>query len=806
MYQDFYQLTSNPFRLAPDPNFCFNHSGYKRAREYLEYALEQGEGFVMVTGRPGTGKTMLVETFLSGLDTNTVIAKRIAASNYGADDLLRAVAYAYGFDAADMDKATVRHRIQQYFLQQEQAGRRVLLIIDEAQALQHTALEELRILADLQTQSRQMLQLFLVGQESLQELMSTPEMEQFQQRVIANYHLVPLNLMDSRAYIEYRLLQAGWSGAPEFTSAAVLSIYQLSKGVPRHINKICNRLLLLGYGKGNHVFDRQDVHAISVEMHDEQLTPMEGSRSQFTEGETITSIPEIRDGLFSVADLAIRADKLDADASAISEAARLAAKKKAQFTVRHHGDPAAENQQQASSVNIPDSAAAVSSDAVAGSSITVADIRQFGSALAEQVLGHFRWREALVVTAASLAITTITIAALPSILGNAPAREVLSHTDHPVAEIQNLTASASILPDNDETTDVLIAGGLMTTPVASGEKAVGKREQAITAPGDDKETRVVAEQAADSPETEESVTVPVNLASNMTLPLPPPLVESPAPDGLVNVQPSPLQDPRSMPDALAGMAADGTLQALHEAADEDTVSVRPSEEMQVPAVDPLLSAAGHTAGTDSRVASTRVNRTSSLQQPPPVTNTPVQATVAEKVGATDPGQDEIIAELLSRGQQAIDDYRLLTPEDDNAYGYFRAVLRLDPASNDARAGIQEIVDLYVLLTRKAIYRRDNRRAGRYIDRGLSIQPGNRELLALKYGIGRNPVSAPARTVASSPTRSATGAGDVAAAQGSESAREQALHESMMSRITTFFNNRKAEAERGEVKIPAGWDG
>jgi type II secretory pathway predicted ATPase ExeA len=805
MYEGFYQLTSNPFRLAPDPNFCFNHSGYKRAREYLEYALEQGEGFVMVTGRPGTGKTMLVETFLSGLDTNTVIAKRIAASNYGADDLLRAVAYAYGFDAADMDKATVRHRIQQYFLQQEQEGRRVLLIIDEAQALQHTALEELRILADLQTQSRQMLQLFLVGQESLQELMSTPEMEQFQQRVIANYHLVPLNLMDSRAYIEYRLLQAGWTGAPEFTSAAVLSIYQLSKGVPRHINKICNRLLLLGFGKGNHVFDRQDVHAISVEMHDEQLTPMEGSRSQFTEGETITSIPEIRDGLFSVADLAIRADKLDADALAISEAARLAAKKKAQFTARHHGDPAARNQQQSSSVNIPDSAAAVSSDAATGSRITVADIRQFGSALAEQVLGHFKWREALVVTAASLAITTITIAALPSILGNAPAREVLSHADHPVAEIQNITASASILPDNDETADVLIAG-LMTTAVASVETAAGAREQAITAPGDEEETRLVAEQAADSPETEESVTVPVNLASNTTLPLPPPLVESQAPDGLVNVQPSPQQDPRSVPVAPAGMAADGTLQTLPQAADEDTVSIRPSEEMQVSVVDPQLSPAEQPAGTDSQAAGTRVNRSSSLQQPQSVTNTPVQAAVAEKVAATDPGQDEIIAELLSRGQQAIDDYRLLTPEDDNAYGYFRAVLKLDPASNDARAGIQEIVDLYVLLTRKAIYRRDNRRAGRYIDRGLSIQPGNRELLALKYGIGRNPVSASARTVASSPTPTATGARDVPAAQGSVSAREQALHESMMSRITTFFNNRKAEAERGEVKIPAGWDG
>ena len=93
MYESFYQLTTNPFRLAPDPNFCFSHSGYKRAREYLEYALDQGEGFVLVTGRPGTGKTLLLETFLKGLDTSNVVARRIAVSNYAGDDLLRAVAY-----------------------------------------------------------------------------------------------------------------------------------------------------------------------------------------------------------------------------------------------------------------------------------------------------------------------------------------------------------------------------------------------------------------------------------------------------------------------------------------------------------------------------------------------------------------------------------------------------------------------------------------------------------------------------------------------------------------------------------------
>ena len=336
MYKRFYQLAANPFRLAPEPDFCFSHSGYKRAREYLEFALAQGEGFVMVTGRSGTGKTLLVETFLKGINPREVIARRIAVSNFGATDLLRAVAYAYGIDAAGMDKGIMRHRIQQFFMQQEQAGRRVLLIIDEAQTLSHAALEELRILADLQTQSRLMLQLFLVGQESLQELMCTPDMEQFQQRVIANYQLVPLNLQDTRSYIEHRLLQAGWKGDPEFSSAAVLSIYQLSTGIPRHINKICNRLLLLGFGKDNHAFDEQDVQEISAEMREERLTPLEINQASHYDAENVTNISEIRDGQVAVTELAIRMDKQEVCPAAISEGSLLAAQNMEAFFSRHH--------------------------------------------------------------------------------------------------------------------------------------------------------------------------------------------------------------------------------------------------------------------------------------------------------------------------------------------------------------------------------------------------------------------------------------------------------------------------------------
>ena len=661
MYESFYQLTTNPFRLAPDPDFCFSHSGYKRAREYLEYALDQGEGFVMVTGRPGTGKTLLLETFLKEIDTSNVVARRIAVSNYAGDDLLRAVAYAYDIDAAELDKATLRHRIHQYFIKQEQAGRRVLLIIDEAQALQHTALEELRILADLQTQSRLMLQLFLVGQESLQDLMHAPDMEQFQQRVIANYQLVPLNLQDTRSYIEHRLLQADWKGDPEFSGNAVLSIYQLSHGVPRHINKICNRLLLLGFGKGSHAFEEQDVQEISAEMHDERLTPLEIDQATLYDADNVANIAEIRDGLISIDDLEIRTDKVDANASGISEASRQSAIMKEQFIDRHHNDPAAWNVQQTSSAD------------------------PIAEPVTERYISRFRWRETLVATAAMLTITAISIAVLPSILGETAGKNRLSQADHQTREIQDTTVPGEEIAVPVDTATVSWADNPEETQLLENEMQL-----------------VVAE----IPERAE-------------------IIDEYGPPSAGNME----------------------------------RDLFPQEEQQVvvAGVMPIVS-------------------------------------VAESV---EPGHTETIEQLLSKGQQSLDDFRLLTPEEDNAYGYYRAVLLLDPANDDANEGIQEIVDRYITLVRTAADQHENARAKRYVTRALSIQPANRELLALQDSIDRAIQSASADM------------GTVAHGEGASletaSSGERPIQDSLIQGIRTFFEKRKAEARSGVVHTPAGWD-
>ena len=621
MFESFYQLTTNPFRLAPDPNFCFSHSGYKRAMDHLEYVLNQGEGFVLMTGRPGTGKTLLLETFLKKIDTSNVVARRIAVSNYAGDDLLRAVAYAYDIDAEELDKATLCHRIHLYFIEQEQAGRRVLLIIDEAQALKHAALEELRILADLQTPSRLMLQLFLVGQESLQDLMRSPDMEQFQQRVIANYHLVPLSLVETRAYIEYRLLHAGWNGDPEFTSASVLAIYQISNGVPRHVNKICNRLLLLGSGNGCHIFDGEDVQTISDEMREEQLMPMGSNRARSTDAESITSIPEIRDGLLSIDDLAIRADKVDTDAAAISETFRLASMGKEQFIDLRYEDP--------STCNVPHSSSA---DPVK-------------EPVAERNFSQFSRRETLVATVVILAVTTISIIALPSLFGETAGKGRLSRPDVQIQEIQDMVGTG--FP------------GLFDDELISDEVVVAVTTEHV--------------------------------------------------------------------------------------------------EFQASASD---------AGADEVVE-------------------PIES------------NDETIEKLLSQGQRSLDDFRLLTPEDDSAYGYFRAALRLDPANIDASDGIQKIVDRYIMLGRKAADQHENIRAKRYVKRGLSIQPANRELLALQDSIDRNIQAA---SIAATPE-----AYSVPESHGATSTREQSAQGGLIQGIRSFFNRRQADARSGKVDIPAGWD-
>ena len=269
MYEDFYRLTAKPFQLSPDPAFYFGSKGHSSAFAYLKYGVYQGEGFLVVTGDIGTGKTTLVRALLNELDTHEVLAAQIVSTQLDADDLLRSVATAFGVNVRTDGKAHLLATIEAFLLTTFQSGQRALLIVDEAQNLGARSLEELRMLSNFQCGDHALLQSFLIGQPELRMLMRSPLMEQFRQRVIASYHLGPLDMADTRAYVEHRLGFVDWKNDPQFEPDAFVEIHRVTGGIPRRINSLCNRVLLAAYLGEKHVLGRADIMAAASEMANE---------------------------------------------------------------------------------------------------------------------------------------------------------------------------------------------------------------------------------------------------------------------------------------------------------------------------------------------------------------------------------------------------------------------------------------------------------------------------------------------------------------------------------------------------------
>ncbi|MFC4349712.1 XrtA/PEP-CTERM system-associated ATPase [Kordiimonas lipolytica] len=276
MYESFYNLQGRPFQLTPDPRFYFSSRTHKKAMAYLTYGLNQGEGFIIVTGDIGTGKTTLVRHLFETLDRNEFIAAMIVSTQLSAEDLLRSVVAAFGLDAQAEDKGQLLARLEKYLREQFQMGRRALLVVDEAQNLSNAALEEMRMLSNFQEGDKALLQSFLVGQPEFRErIFSAPELEQLRQRVIATHHLEPMEEEELAGYIEHRLRLVGWDNDPCFTADAVEAIYQHSAGVPRRLNTLCSRILLYGALEEIHTVDAETVDAVIADMASDtrQVTP-----------------------------------------------------------------------------------------------------------------------------------------------------------------------------------------------------------------------------------------------------------------------------------------------------------------------------------------------------------------------------------------------------------------------------------------------------------------------------------------------------------------------------------------------------
>lgn len=269
MYESFFGLSSKPFQLNPDPKFYYSSKPHRRARSYLVYGVMRGEGFIVITGEVGAGKTTIVRDLLESLDGDSVVAANLVSTQLGADDALKLVCAAFGVSVRGTTKADMLMALEAFFITQCTQHKRCLLIVDEAQNLQPQAVEELRMLSNFQFDDQALLQTFLVGQPEFREILQGPGMLQLRQRVTARCHLGPLDEEDTRAYIEHRLKCAGATDKPTFDVAVFEATYQHSGGIPRRINTLCDRLMLQGFLAENTHFTLAHLSEVIDELHAE---------------------------------------------------------------------------------------------------------------------------------------------------------------------------------------------------------------------------------------------------------------------------------------------------------------------------------------------------------------------------------------------------------------------------------------------------------------------------------------------------------------------------------------------------------
>lgn len=680
MYESFYRLNANPFRLTPDPRYCFSHSGYEQAHAYLQYAFELGEGFILLTGRPGAGKTTLVETFLGELYEGEAVTARVVVSHQETTDLLRSVAYRFGLEAEGLDKATLLKRIADFFIQQHRAGRRALLVIDEAQGLSRAALEELRLLADLQQGAHPLLQIFLVGQEALRSVMREPGMEQFQQRVIGSCRLGPMSLAETRSYVEHRLRRAGWRGDPELTGSAVLALYRYSGGVPRHVNKICTRLLFQGVMENKHKLDKDDVVSIGREMDDEQLSPSTYGSSDVdaAAAEDTAAAQQAQEDPVALAELAVRMEEVAVDRIPVPARMTVARTSKARPNIPQQPRREARPAVRAGSPGEPRirrTTGVARRDAASQRHATAPVTRRVHTILTSRVLpGVLQMREKPALLFTAVAAVTLSAAVVTSFLGR---------------------------DEEDGRRALYIRDAQSLQPVSS---STGSEKKTLT--------EVARQTHKHKPE------YGVDLAPD-------------PPAQTVEVAATrQAAEPPAARSSLADVAASGEDGATN--ARDNTVLALASPPVEPPHGPPAdASGSAIRTGRSAAAVASDGDITSNAAAPAGSGGVKADSAVADS-------QKEKVASLLLQGRQALSRDRLLIPPSRSAYHYFRQVLALEPDNWEALYGMDKILDRYVELTDEAMQRGDDVKARRYIARGLRIRREEPRLLVLRDQLERAP--------------------------------------------------------------------
>ncbi len=271
MYDSFYRLTDDPFRMSPCAKDCYAHRTFTKARSYILYALQRSEGILVITGSPGLGKTTLVRNCVQQADRESVTFCEVSGAHLTVDDFLYIVAHRFGLDCEGLSAGRILTRLEKQLVTLKDSGRRGVLLVDEAQDLDLASMNEIKALSNLEHQGRPLLQVFLVGQNSLVRYLRQPELDSLFQRVSAACRLKPMTQIEVGEYIFHRLTVCGWKGDPCIDKSVMDVVFLHSGGIPRRVNLICSRLLLRGMIKNTHELTAFDVKMVLDELYREGL-------------------------------------------------------------------------------------------------------------------------------------------------------------------------------------------------------------------------------------------------------------------------------------------------------------------------------------------------------------------------------------------------------------------------------------------------------------------------------------------------------------------------------------------------------
>jgi len=269
--QQFYNLDTDPFRLSPDYHFSFPHRTYKNGLAGLKLALLGEAGLIAITGRPGTGKTTLLNEAIAQLDASTFVVATLITTRFEAHDLWSMVASSFGQNCNNKSSSDILLELEDFLRMKHSGGKRALLIVDEAQGLGDDVLDELQLLSKLQDDGKPLLQVILIGPEELEDAINSPEREDSGKPAISASQLGPLTESEIIDYITHRLNHAGWKGDPAVSKGACCLVHHFSSGNPRVINRICSRFLLYGCAEKKHELNADDMKLVLEELSDEQL-------------------------------------------------------------------------------------------------------------------------------------------------------------------------------------------------------------------------------------------------------------------------------------------------------------------------------------------------------------------------------------------------------------------------------------------------------------------------------------------------------------------------------------------------------